>query len=251
MVIPWLDKHDPFPPVSEALKANDIAPGLLAVSQDLTAERLLLAYQHGIFPWYSEGQSVLWWSPDPRMVLVPSKFKTTHSLRKFIRQILNRDEWEIYADKNFQEVMQACACSQRPGQHGTWITQDILSAYCALHHQNYAHSIEVYYAGQRVAGLYGVALGRMFFGESMFTQYPNASKLALAALCAFLCRHQVSLIDCQQESMHLASLGGFPIPREKFIDHLVQAISQPPIIDWQLDKTILKDWVMDKKDDKS
>lgn len=250
-MIPWLNDHDPFPPVSQALQIHDVAPGLLAASPYLTVERLIQAYQRGIFPWYSEGQTVLWWSPDPRMVLMPSKFRTSHSLRKLIRQVLKHKEWEIYIDRNFQAVMQSCANIQRPSQNGTWITQAILATYYTLHQQNQAHSVEVYYAGQQIAGLYGVALGRMFFGESMFTRYPNASKLALAALCAFLKRHQVQLIDCQQESSHLASLGAFTIPREKFIAHLNQTIWQPPIPDWQLNKTILQDWITDNTDDKT
>lgn len=249
-MIPWLSDDDPFPPVTQALQINDVAPGLLAASPYLTVSRLVQAYHQGIFPWYSEGQAVLWWSPDPRMVLMPSKFRASHSLRKLIRQVLRRDEWEIYIDRDFQGVMQSCANIQRPSQNGTWITQAILATYYTLHQQNQAHSIEIYYAGQQIAGLYGVALGRMFFGESMFTRYPNASKLALAALCAFLKRSQVHLMDCQQASSHLASLGAFTIPRKKFITHVNQTVGQPPITNWQLDKTILQDWIADTTDDK-
>lgn len=250
-MIPWLNNDDPFPPVSEALQSHEVAPGLLAASPCLTVRRLVQAYQQGIFPWYSEGQAVLWWSPDPRMVLVPSQFKASHSLRKFIRQILRCDKWEICLDKNFQGVMQSCANIQRPSQSGTWITQAILATYYTLHQHNQAHSIEVYYAGQQIAGLYGVALGRMFFGESMFTRHPNASKIALAALCAFLQRNQVDLIDCQQATSHLASLGAATIPREKFTAHLNQTVWQPPITNWQLDKTILQDWITDTPDNKT
>lgn len=243
-MVPWLNSLDPFPPASQALNADTAVPGLLAVTQELTATRLLQAYQQGIFPWYTEGQPVLWWSPDPRMVLAPAALKISTSLRKTIKQVLQDTAWEIRVNFDFVATMQACAHIKRPHQDGTWITAAIVDAYHQLHQHGQAHSIETWHDNQCVAGLYGVALGRMFFGESMFTRCLNGSKLALAALCAFLLEHQVALIDCQQETAHLASLGGYPIPRKKFIDHVRQAVTQNDIKDWHFDKKILQKWVV-------
>lgn len=242
-MVPWLHSLDPFPPASQALSADAAVPGLLAVTQELTATRLLQAYQQGIFPWYTEGQPVLWWSPDPRMVLAPAALKISSSLRKAIKRMLQDTAWEIRVNRDFIAVMQACADIKRPHQEGTWITAAVVKAYHQLHQHGQAHSIETWYDNQCVAGLYGVALGRMFFGESMFTRCTNGSKLALAALCAFLLEHQVTLIDCQQETAHLTSLGGYPIPRTKFIDHVHQAVAQSSIKDWHFDKTVLQRWV--------
>lgn len=243
-MVPWLHSLDPFPPSSQALSADAAAPGLLAVTQELTATRLLQAYQQGIFPWYTENQPVLWWSPDPRMVLAPAALKISASLRKTIKQVLKDPAWEIHVNGNFIAVMQACADIKRRHQEGTWITTAVVEAYYQLHQHGQAHSIETWHNNQCVAGLYGVALGRMFFGESMFTRCANGSKLALAALCAFLLEHQVALIDCQQETAHLTSLGGYPISRKKFIDHVHQAVAQNDIKDWHFEKTVLQKWMM-------
>lgn len=242
-MIAWLNENDPFPPVTQALGKESYAPGLLAASEYLTPERLLQAYQQGVFPWYSEGQVVLWWSPDPRMVLSPSSLKISTSLRKLIKHVLADSAWEIRVDDNFSAVMQACAEVIRKDQQGTWITQAVIAAYTTLHQQGQAHSVEVWCKQQRVAGLYGVMLGRMFFGESMFTQQPNCSKLALVALCAFLRRQQIALIDCQQETAHLASLGAVTVSRRAFIQHVKQAVLQPDIVDWHFDKGVLHDWL--------
>lgn len=241
-MIAWLDPHDPFPPVDAALGPDSEAPGLLAASRDLTPQRLLLAYRHGIFPWYAQGQPVLWWSTDPRMVLDPAALRVSLSLRKTLKRVLREDDWQIRVDDDFEAVMRACAETPRAGQHGTWITPEIVEAYGALHARGMAHSVETWYRGERVGGLYGVALGRMFYGESMFARRTDASKIALAALCGFLARHGVTMIDCQQETEHLASLGARPIPRSEFVAHLRTATAQPPIVPWRFDKTVLEWW---------
>ncbi len=241
-MITWLDPQDPFPPVERALGQASDAPGLLAASRDLTPQRLLLAYRQGIFPWYSEGQPVLWWSTDPRMVLAPQSLKISLSFRKTLRRVLRDPDWEIRVDHDFEAVMRACAMTPRDGQLGTWITDEIVAAYSALHRNGLAHSVETWYRGQRVGGLYGVALGRMFYGESMFAHRTDASKIALAALCGFLAFHGVTMIDCQQETDHLASLGAEPIPRADFVAHVRTAASQPAIDPWRFDKSALARW---------
>lgn len=241
-MIAWLDPHDPFPDVNLALGAESEAPGLLAASQDLSPDRLLLAYRNGIFPWYSSGQPVLWWSTDPRMVLRPAAFKVSTTFRKTLRRVQADSDWAIRVDTDFHAVMRACAGALRPGQHGTWITEEIRAAYTALYLQGQAHAVEAWYQGERVGGLYGVTLGRMFYGESMFANRTDASKIALAALCAFLCKHGVTMIDCQQETEHLASLGAAPIPRAAFLDHVRRATAEPGIPSWQFDKSVLSHW---------
>lgn len=241
-MITWLDPQDPFPPVERALGPTSDAPGLLAASRDLTPQRLLLAYRQGIFPWYSEGQPVLWWSTDPRMVLNPQALKVSLSLRKTLRRVLRDPDWEIRVDDNFVAVMRACAMTPREGQLGTWITDEIVAAYGALHRIGLAHSVEAWYQGKRVGGLYGVALGSMFYGESMFAHRTDASKIALAALCGFLARHGVTMIDCQQETDHLASLGAGPIPRAAFIAHVRTAAAEADIAPWRFDKSELMHW---------
>lgn len=241
-MIAWLDPHDPFPDVEQALGAETDAPGLLAASRDLSPERLLIAYRQGIFPWYSSGQPVLWWSTNPRMVLKPEAFKVSSTFRKTLRRVETDPDWAIRVDTDFHAVMRACASAYRPGQHGTWITDEIRAAYSALYLQGMAHTVETWYKGERVGGLYGVALGRMFYGESMFTHRTDASKIALAALCAFLCKHDVAMIDCQQETEHLASLGASPIARTEFIDHVRRATALPSIVPWQFDKSVLSHW---------
>jgi leucyl/phenylalanyl-tRNA--protein transferase len=210
-VIPWLRSKTPFPPIEQAL----IDPnGLLAASDDVTPARLLDAYRRGIFPWYSGDQPVLWWSPDPRMVLFVDEFRIARSLRKRIKQ----EPWEMRADCAFRSVISACASVRRPGQTGTWITPAIIDAYTALHAGGYAHSVEAWREGKLVGGLYGVAIGRMFFGESMFAREADASKVALAHLVAMLRARSVPLIDCQQATAHLTSFGARSIPRSAFAD---------------------------------
>jgi leucyl/phenylalanyl-tRNA--protein transferase len=240
-MIPWLSSIDAFPPLHRALGADTDAPGLLAASAELSAQRLEKAYRSGIFPWYSAGQPVLWWSPDPRMVLPPSRFKVSASLRKTLKQVLRDERWQIRIDVDFAATMHACAHAPREGQNGTWITPMIVDAYGALHAKGLAHSVETWYAGECVGGLYGVSIGKMFFGESMFARRTDASKIALAALCAHLRRQEVALIDCQQNTQHLSRLGGFELPRSTFITHLEHAITCAPIT-WPFDKSVLADW---------
>ncbi|GAB3628276.1 leucyl/phenylalanyl-tRNA--protein transferase [Pandoraea terrae] len=237
-MVAWLEANDPFPPVEAALGARSDAPGLLAAGVDLSSRRLRDAYEHGIFPWYSEGQPVLWWSPDPRMVLGPADFKISQNFRKLLRRVVREPEWEIRLDDNFAAVMHACASAPRPGQQGTWITPAIVEAYSGLHRAGLAHSIETWYDGVRVGGLYGVSLGRMFYGESMFAHRTDASKIALAALVAFARTHGIEMIDCQQSTAHLASLGGREISRRAFLAHVRQAVDAAPPV-WRLDKGIL------------
>ena len=196
--------------------------GLLAAGGDLGVERLLDAYRHGIFPWYSEGQPVLWWSPDPRMVLAPEGIVISRSLRKRLR----KKDWEIRTDTAFRAVMRACA-APRDAQAGTWITDDMASAYAALHEAGYAHSVETWIDGELVGGLYGVSIGRAFFGESMFARATDASKLALAHLARQLARWSYGLIDCQMATPHLASLGAREIARRDFIRALAELVNYP------------------------
>jgi leucyl/phenylalanyl-tRNA---protein transferase len=218
-VIPWLDGDDPFPPVHRAL---DEPNGLLAAGGELSVERLLDAYRHGIFPWYSDSQPVLWWSPDPRMVLVPSELDVSRSLRKRLR----KDDYEVRTDTCFSEVLLACA-EPRDGEAGTWITDELAEAYIALHRAGYAHSVETWIEGVLAGGLYGVSIGRMFYGESMFTRASNASKIALAHLARQLERWQFPLIDCQMSTSHLASLGAREITRNDFLRTLSELVNYP------------------------
>lgn len=238
-MIPWLLQGDEFPPVSQALGAMSDAPGLLAASESIDADWLLRAYRVGVFPWYSDGQPVLWWSPDPRMVLQPAHFKLSDSLRKTLRRVLRDPRWQIRVDVDFAEVMQSCARIFRSGQDGTWITADIVAAYSGLHARGLAHSVESWYEGERVGGLYGVVQGKMFFGESMFARRTDASKIALAALVSQAMAAGVEMIDCQQNTPHLASLGGREIPRDRFISHLRRVIDDP-LPNWVFDKTVLE-----------
>lgn len=235
-MIPWLDKDEPFPHVSSALTEADGAAGLLAAGADLSPERLLQAYRNGIFPWFSEGQPILWWSTDPRMVLFVDDFKISSSLKKTLknvhRSMQSNGRWRISFDQAFEDVMRACA-APRNGEAGTWISEDIIAGYASLHKQGYAHSAEVWLDGELVGGAYGVSIGTMFYGESMFTRVTDASKIALAYLIQFLKSQGVSMIDCQQQTAHLASLGATPIPRSAFIARLRQAIAAPQIKDWK------------------
>ena len=233
-MIPWLEAHTPFPDVSDALTVD--APGLLAAGADLSPQRLLAAYRSGIFPWFSEGQPILWWSTDPRMVLKTADFRISASLRKAIHRVensmQNEGPWEVRFDSDFEAVMRACAAPRRDGP-GTWISEDIIDGYSGLHQLGFAHSSELWHDGVMVGGAYGVSIGYMFYGESMFAREADASKIALAFLVAFLRSHGVAMIDCQQETAHLASLGAAPVSRREFLVHLRQAIDAPQITGWE------------------
>jgi len=228
-MIPWVVSGANFPPVATAMRRPN---GLLAASSptELTSDRLVQAYQLGVFPWYSEGQPALWWSPDPRMVLYPSEFHVSRSLRKQLQVAAQSEELDVRTDQAFESVMNACA-EPREGQEGTWITADILRAYVGLAIRDMAHSIELWRGDRLIGGLYGVCLGRMFFGESMFSREPGASKIALATLVRLLRREDVTMIDCQQNTAHLASLGAREIPRERFAADVADAVRRTPI-DW-------------------
>ncbi|MBC7503029.1 MAG: leucyl/phenylalanyl-tRNA--protein transferase [Herminiimonas sp.] len=235
-MIPWLDTDTPFPDVSEALTEAQGAAGLVAAGADLSAARLLDAYRHGIFPWYSDGQPILWWSTDPRMVLFTDRFEVSASLRKTLKKIhvsmASDGRWQIRFDTSFETVMRECA-APRNGQPGTWISDDIVAGYSALHAQGFAHCAELWRDGELVGGAYGVSIGRMFYGESMFAKVADASKIALAYLVRFLQHQGVEMIDCQQETAHLASLGAIPISRARFIEHMRRASAEPQIENWQ------------------
>ena len=226
-VIPWLDSNSPFPPIETALQQPN---GLLAAGGDLSPRRIIDAYRHGIYPWYSKDQPLLWWSPDPRMVLYTSEYRLSRSLAKRIR----RRDFEVRVDTAFGTVIDTCASVVRDAQNGTWITQEMAVAYRRLHALGYAHSVEAWRGGELVGGLYGLALGRVFFGESMFSHESDASKVALAGLVSVLARQGVPLIDCQQETDHLASMGARPIPRLEFalaLGELIHSTATPPT-DW-------------------
>lgn len=194
--------------------------GLLAVGADLSPARILNAYRHGIFPWGTVERQPLWYSPDPRMVLFPGEFRLTRSLRKTLRA----RQYEVRFDSDFAAVIDACAATPRPGQDGTWISRDMMDAYLRLHELGWAHSVEVYVEGNLTGGLYGLGIGRMFYGESMFSRRSNASKIAFAHLVAYLLAHDFAMVDCQMRTEHLASLGGRAIPREDFLARLQQLI---------------------------
>ena len=209
--IPWIDRDDPpeaFPPLEQAFAEPD---GLLAAGGDLSIDRLLCAYRQGIFPWYDEGQPILWWSPDPRCVLAPDEFHLARRLRRSLKS----SGFEISFNLAFDDVIEACA-AQRAGQRGTWITTDMKSAFKALHRDGFAHSVDVWRGDDLVGGLYGMSIGRVFFGESMFSREDNASKAAMVALCYLLTTHDFKLLDCQVESPHLRSLGATLMPRSQF-----------------------------------
>ena len=253
-MIPWLSENVSFPAVERALSSPN---GLLAAGGSLSAPRLLEAYNKGIFPWFNPGDPILWWSPDPRMVLIPGEFKTSRSLAK----ILRRSNYEVRCDTAFEQVMRSCAASRaknRTAQAGTWIGEDIIAAYCALHLQGYAHSVEIWMPKkllqleiesetrlgtdelELVGGLYGVSIGRMFYGESMFSDVSNASKIALAHLAKQLQRWQFGMIDCQMNTPHLATLGAREIPRSEFIVRLQELIHCAPLTHWQCDTDLFK-----------
>lgn len=231
-MLPWMNPDDPFPPLENALREPN---GLLCAGMDLSPERILEAYRHGIFPWFNPGEPVLWWSPDPRMVLVPSEIKISRSLN----QRMKRGGYEIRVDTRFREVMQACA-EPRDGQAGTWIVPAMLEAYTRLHLMGFAHSVETWIDGALSGGLYGMAIGRMFFGESMFSRKTDASKLALVHLCRQLDAWGFGMIDCQMETSHLASMGARPIAREVFIQEMNRLVELEPVHSpWRFDNASL------------
>jgi leucyl/phenylalanyl-tRNA---protein transferase len=237
IMVPWLERDDPFPPLDSALKNPN---GLLAAGADLSPGRLLAAYRQGIFPWYAEGEPLLWWSPDPRMVLIPPELKISRSLAKTLR---NRD-YEIRFDSDFAAVMQGCASrgadSAAAGAdgYGTWITADMCAAYQRLHELGYAHSTETWIDGELAGGLYGVAIGRMFYGESMFTRVRDASKIAVVHLVRRLARQGYGMIDCQMHTPHLASLGARAIARSEFSLRLRELVDYAvPPMKWDAPET--------------
>jgi leucyl/phenylalanyl-tRNA--protein transferase len=212
-----LSKRLSFPPPHLAIKE-----GLLAVGGDLSPERLLLAYRNGIFPWYSPGEPILWWSPDPRLVLYPDELRISRSLHKVIK----RKTFQITFDKSFDSVIQACADAKRSYGEGTWITDEMKTAYCELHRQGYAHSAEAWQGDTLVGGLYGLAIGRAFFGESMFSRVSNASKVAFVTLVENLKRLKFSLIDCQVRTDHLIRFGAREVPRKVFLEQVGKAMGK-------------------------
>jgi len=221
----WLNTQPvTFPPTRLAMTEPD---GLLAVGGDLTPEWLLMAYSKGIFPWFNPGEPILWWSPNPRSVLFIDHLKISKSLRKTINKHLKSKQLKVTFDQDFKAVMQACSQVPREGQDGTWITEEMLNAYSALHKAGHAHSVEVWYQEQLVGGLYGVSIGQMFYGESMFAKMTDASKIALVALTLQLKEWGFSLIDTQVETPHLNSLGADLISRDTFED-LIDVLTQQP-----------------------
>lgn len=226
-MIPFLRDDDRFPPVARALDAPN---GLLAAGGDLSAERLLEAYRSGIFPWFSPGDPILWWSPDPRMVLFPQEFRLSTSLKK----TLKRARFKVTTDQAFEQVVRACA-APRASENGTWIVEEMITAYCELHRLGHAHSVEVWIENELVGGLYGVAIGKMFYGESMFSKRTDGSKIAFAHMARQLEYWGFGMIDCQMYTPHLASLGAREIPRAEFVARLQDLINCEPVQHFQFD----------------
>ncbi|MEO8992922.1 MAG: leucyl/phenylalanyl-tRNA--protein transferase [Nitrosospira sp.] len=222
-MIPWLTPDTPFPPLDTALAQPD---GLLAAGGDLSPQRLIEAYRRGIFPWFNEGDPVLWWSPDPRMVLFPPELKISRSLGK----TLKKANYTISADSAFKRVVEACA-APRKEHAGTWIHDEMIEAYTSLHEMGLAHSIETWREGELVGGLYGVAQGKMFFGESMFSRTTDASKVAFVHLVRYLERRNFKMIDCQMKTAHLASFGAREISRKEFSLKLKELVNYPERVD--------------------
>ena len=226
--IHWLLPNNPpdsFPDVTKALRSPD---GLLAMGGDLSPERIILAYRHGIFPWYNEGQPIMWWSPDPRAVIFPDEFHVSRSLRRKLRS----GTYSVSIDQCFDKVIVNCANNHC--DTGTWITEDMLEAYHKLHELGYAHSVETWQKDQLVGGMYGLAIGKMFFGESMYSAVPDASKIALARLVHLLKQTGVKLLDCQVTSDHLLTLGMRPVPRKSFVEYLnLYVDSEPAVALWK------------------
>lgn len=231
----WIEGQAPFPPLERALGEDTGLAGLLAIGGDLSIERLRSAYRQGIFPWYAQGQPILWWAPDPRMVLKVADFKVSRSLRKTLRRFAQSPGCEIRVDTAFDRVIGGCAQAYRDGQVGTWITPAMQEAYGEWHRCGQVHSFETWVDGELTGGLYGVNIGRMFFGESMFARRTDASKVALAALVAACRLRGIDWIDCQQNTGHLASMGAAEVPRGLFCEHLLRVGALPPPADWSYD----------------
>ncbi len=230
----WLNPGDSFPPSENAWDQSTDAPGLLAAGGDLSVQSLSRAYRRGIFPWFSEGQPILWWSTDPRMVLRTEEFRLHRSLKKTIQKFLQNPEYELRMDSAFRQAIEACSASARSGQSGTWIVPEMVNAYCELHRSGLAHSVEVWVRGELVGGLYCVTLGQAVFGESMFSKMSDASKIALAALVAFCRANKMPFVDCQQATSHLAFMGAQEMPRKDFLELVAhQAALTPPL--WSFD----------------
>jgi leucyl/phenylalanyl-tRNA--protein transferase len=226
-MLTWLEGSDPFPPIETALRSPS---GLLCAGADLSPERLLDAYRHGIFPWYSGDEPILWWSPDPRMVLFCDEFRMSRSLSKSVRN----KGYAVTVDKCFGDVLANCSKTRKDGA-GTWLGKDMRRAYLALHRMGHAHSVETWQDGRLAGGLYGVSIGRMFYGESMFSHATDASKVALAALVAALRERGFPMIDCQQRTPLLASMGAREIPRREFLRRLAALVNYPePKESWTL-----------------
>lgn len=220
--LPWLAAGEEFPPLSSAWAAGEAAPGLLAAGGALDVNSLVRAYSSGIFPWFSLGQPILWWSPDPRMVLRTGDFKLHRSLKKTLQRFLETPTCAVSMDSAFDQVVSACAQVPRDGQAGTWIVPEMMAAYSELHLAGHAHSVETWVNGKLVGGLYCVNVGGMVFGESMFSRQTDASKIALAGLVAFCKAKDISMIDCQQNTQHLSSFGACEVARESFAAHINQ-----------------------------
>jgi len=230
--ITWISSDDPPDAFPDIESAFDMPDGLLAAGGDLSPERLLYAYQHGIFPWYDSGQPILWWSPDPRCVIRPHEFHISRRLRRS----LSRSKLEVSFNQAFNDVIAACA-EDRIGQQGTWITDDMTDAYTRLHGEGWAHSIEIWRENSLVGGLYGLAIGQAFFGESMFSRQTNASKAAMLALCQQMVLNDFEILDCQVESPHLISLGASLMPRNKFAAVLRRACkSNSQFLEWPAER---------------
>ena len=219
-MVPWLTTNSSFPPLETALNEPN---GLLAAGGDLSPQRLIVAYREGIFPWFNYGDPILWWSPDPRMVLFPSELKISRSLKKTLR----KKHYRIRTDHHFHEVIRSCAAAPRQDQPGTWIHPEIITAYTTLHEMGLAHSVETWINDKLVGGLYGIALGKIFFGESMFSTITDASKIALVHLVKQLEYQGFGMIDCQMRTTHLASFGAREIPRWLFNQKLHQLTAYP------------------------
>jgi len=227
----WVDSQSPLPSVNAAWGQDSDAPGLLAAGADLGVERLLEAYSNGIFPWFNPDQPVLWWSPDPRMVLQTAQFKLHRSLRKTLSRYAAHPQFELCFDKAFDQVIEACAQSPREGQNGTWIVPQMVDAYKELHQAGYAHSAETWLDGQLVGGLYFVCIGQAVFGESMFSTINEGSKMALAALVNVCQQQGIVAIDCQQKTSHLALMGAKEMAREDFLNLIRPALALKGL-DW-------------------
>ncbi len=230
--LPWLAPEQDFPPGAQAWGRESPAPGLLAAGGSLDVDSLRRAYSAGVFPWFSRNEPILWWSPDPRMVLQTAQFKLHHSLRKTLARFRRDARCEVRFDSAFSTVIQACSSRERAGQSGTWIGPEMLNAYQALHEAGFAHSVETWVDGALVGGLYAVSIGQALFGESMFAHATDASKIALAALVGFCRSHGMEMIDCQQNTRHLASLGAAEVRRDAFLAQVAQQLAKAAPL-WQ------------------